>query len=103
MSDVNRWQIKYVNGTEWTNSDGPPEDARLFGVLCVAQSEGVGRPLQGRPFFVYDYVEDFWHNTDLIGMLGRLRERPLKTVVFEGFEIPDDEWKQFKNELQDSG
>ena len=103
MSDVNRWRIKYMDGTEWANINGPPENAPAFGVLCVMQSEGTTPILQGRPFYVYDYIEDFWHNTDLIGMLGRLRLRPLKTVVKEGFEISDDAWKQFKNELRDSG
>lgn len=66
------WRIYYADGTTFDDSEGTPEEAPSFGVLCiVCPDDVVGRVVLNRHNFYY-WMPSQWWGSDLQGVLDNL-------------------------------
>lgn len=84
------WVVWYDDGTSFASTDGPPEDAPRWGVICIAAYSGEhGRMIwHGTDF--YGWVGE-WISFDSAGLLDYLGNRPGRDkIVLMGRHVPPD-------------
>lgn len=84
-----RWRIYYGDGSVFTDRDGPPEDAPVLNVMCIAQAVENERgfqlfygqtPLEGYFFF----REGSWFACDQLGFWDNLLSFPNPKIMLFG-------------------
>ncbi len=77
-----RWRVYYVDGTSYSNEDGPPESAPGSGVVAVAQQDAeVGVAIHQRNDY-YVYAEQYggWYGLDVFGFAQYLTRPGFKVI-----------------------
>lgn len=93
------WKIYYEDGSTFDNTQGLPEDAPSFGVLCVVfPDEEVGRMvMHGWDWFYYHKEDQNWWGADIHGLLDcLLHNKPMKAVK-QGRNTNADNYKKILN------
>lgn len=101
------WRIYYVDGSDYSNEDGPAWLARKGGVAAIAvRDPAVGYIIltgsQEYDFFCYDAEWDcpVWRNSNAFGFNDYMKEPGMRLVLFGGW-MPNHEWQAFKGRIQD--
>ena len=93
------WRIYYDDGSVFDSSNGEPEDAPSFGVLCIVFPDNDhGRlVMQGWDWLYYHEVEGNWWGADIHGLLdGLLHNKPIRAVK-QGRNAPALVWREVLN------
>ena len=78
------WRIYYEDGSTFDSSQGAPEDAPAFGVICIVETDPtVGRYIWHRNAFYY-YSAGRWFGGDRFDVIMRLLHREPIQALFEG-------------------
>jgi hypothetical protein len=79
-----RWNIEYIDGSEFSNLDGRPEDAPGGGVESIAQEDTNGEVgtiiHNGSDFYVFDKQYGGWYGMDIFGFVQYLIRPGLKII-----------------------
>lgn len=69
-----KWRIYYDDGSTFDNTQGKPEQAPPFGVLCiVAFNKDNGRSIFHKwDFYYYNTTVENWFGCDMFGLLDQL-------------------------------
>lgn len=96
-----RWVIVYADGSEFSNADGPPEEAPGGGVVAIAQEdELVGLAVhQQEDFYAFDRQWGGWYGLDYYG-LAQYLARPGVKVIKMGESVRTDVYREVVNRLR---
>ncbi len=86
---MKRWEIVYDDGSTYSNEDGPPEEARTWGVIYVVTADPeVGRAIMGEWDFYTWWghwdQDNQWYGQDVFGLNDYLRRPGWKLVLLGG-------------------
>ena len=100
------WRIYYVDGSDYSNEDGPAWLARKWGVAAIAVFDpAVGYIIltgsKECDFFCYDATWDspVWRNSNVFGFNDYMKEPGMRLVLFGGW-IGDHGWQALKGRVQ---
>ena len=94
MTDSERsvfWRIYYADETSFDSTDGTPQEAPSFGVICIVQpSDRVGRlVVSGYDWYYWCPDIGEWWQSDIHGVMDRLCHNLPTTAVKQGRSAPD--------------
>jgi hypothetical protein len=71
------WRIYYDDGATFDDTQGDPDAAPAFGIVCIVQPDAdVGRMvLQGWDWYYWEPDDGLWWGSDVYGVLDRLLHR----------------------------
>ena len=94
MSNV-EWTIYYADESTFDSTDGEPEDAPSFGILCIVFPDPyVGRlVMNGWDWYYYHPEEKNWWGADIHGLLDTLLwNRPFRALK-QGRNVSRKVWE----------
>lgn len=74
------WVLFYEDGSEFSSSDGNPEESPLWGLVLAAQPYHESAHLYVGDYFVYH--DGRWFNHDLTGLIDLLVNNPQSVKCF---------------------
>lgn len=92
-----KWRIHYENGQTFSNEEGLPWEAPVFGVLFIGQT-APERPLFNKDYYLWRNDYACWIECDLVGLLDHLTHNAREiSAVLLGRTIPSE---RFESELK---
>ena len=77
-----KWKIFYDDFSTYSNLDGPPEDAKAWGVQVIALLDyKIGRTIQFKKDY-YIWKNEQWWGVDHMGFIDYMQQPGFKKVLF---------------------
>lgn len=88
------WRIYYSNFTTFDSTQGKPEDAPSFGVICIVFPDDiVGRQIMHRwDWYYYHSVDCKWWGCDLTGLLDVLLHNLPFSALKQGRNVSNQDY-----------
>lgn len=96
-----RWKVFYIDGSSFSNVEGPPEDAPGGGVLAIAQEDSaVGCEIHhGNDFYAWDQQYDGWYGLDYFGLTQYLM-RPGTKIIKLGEAMSTERYRLLLKDIK---
>ena len=89
------WRVYYSDKTTFDSTQGKPNDAPGYGVVCIVQPDKiVGRMIMhGWDYYYYVESENQWWGSDLQGVLDRFCHRLEMSALCQGRNVANTEFR----------
>lgn len=97
-----RWKIYYIDGSEFGNEDGNPEDSPGSGVLAVVQEDDIVglQTFHQSNFYAFDEQFGGWAGIDNVGLTQYLFKPGLKVIKL-GETMSSERYKEMMSKVRE--